>query len=41
MEEGSLFQRMKNIFQAEDEKLDDGMQKRGSGADTEYFPLYG
>lgn len=28
MEEGSLFQRMKNIFQAEDEKLDDGMQKR-------------
>ena len=30
MEEGSLFQRMKNIFQAEDEKLDDGMQKEAA-----------
>lgn len=30
MEEGSLFQRMKNIFQAEDEKLDEGMQKEAA-----------
>ena len=30
MEEGSLFQRMKNIFQAEDEKLDDWMQKEAA-----------
>ena len=32
MEEGSLFQRMKNIFQAEDEKLDDGACDVLSGA---------
>ena len=30
MEEGSLFQRMKNIFQVEDEKLDEGMQKEAA-----------
>lgn len=30
MEEGSLFQRMKNIFQAEDEKMDEGMQKEAA-----------
>ena len=41
MEEGSLFQRMKNIFQVEDEKLDEGMQKEAAVLIRNIFRSYG
>ena len=39
MEEGSLFQRMKQIFH--EDEMDEEMQKRSCSADPQYFPLYG
>ena len=39
MEEGSLFQRMKQIFH--EDEMDEEMQKEGCSADPQYFPLYG
>ena len=44
MEEGSLFQRMKQIFH--EDEMDEEMQKEAAGtkggrSDPQYFPLYG
>ena len=39
MEEGSLFQRMKQIFH--EDEMDEEMQKEAASADPQYFPLYG
>ena len=39
MEEGSLFQRMKQIFH--EDEMDEEYAERSCSADPQYFPLYG